>query len=324
MASTTITQPFLSAIASVKFTNAADINTWFKTKKGSDFITWFNSSVALKENWAGIKMAADPDMISRFNALWDLIPVIFGTPSINLLQFISLMSIVNNETGGKIKPVTELIGNAANPGLSYAFNKIAGTKKSYNTLNSNITAFDLFNNSDYIAAHGTAALGNILKKTTDIKWKGEIYPAGVETSTDPLKSGFICQADFFKFRGRGFIQTTTRGNYRQLVEFVQQYTGPNAIIKQYQAKWKGKTPDVTATTSTNNDWDTLFQNTNLVIPAAAISIHNKSGGNYLAKISLNPGVDTNIRNMGKAISGANTYADLFLKRVIQIANGLGN
>jgi hypothetical protein len=324
MPSATITAPFLTAISNVKFANAAEINAWFKTKTGSDFVTWFNANMALRDNWKDIKMATDTDMANRFNSLWDLIPVIFGTPAINLLQFISLMSIVNNETGGRIKPVTELIGNPANPGLSYAFNKIPGTKKSYNTLTSNLTAFDLFNNADYIAAHGTLPLGNVLKKTTDIQWKGEVYPAGIETSTDPLKSGFVGQADFFKFRGRGFIQTTTRGNYKQLVDFVQKYTGANAVIKQYQTSWKGKTTDTVATISTNKDWDALFQASSLVVPAAAISIHNKSAANYLGKITLVAGVDANIKLMGKAISGSNSYADLFLKRVIQIANGLGN
>ncbi|MGZ3884365.1 MAG: hypothetical protein ACXVPD_09220 [Bacteroidia bacterium] len=324
MASTTITPSFLSSAASVTFSSSSDVNAYFTAKTGALFPNWFNACMAQKDNWANVRMDSDPALLTRFNALWNQIPVLFGSPSINLLQFISLMSIVNNETGGKLKPATELVGSAGNPGLAYAFNTIPGTKKSYNTLASNITAYDLFHNADYIAQHGSLAMGAALKNTTDIKWKGEAWPAGIDTSTDPAKTGFIQEADFFKFRGRGFIQTTTRGNYKQLVSFIQSYTGPNAVIKQYQANWRGKTPDVACTISCNADWDNLFQNTDLIIAAAAINIHSRSAGNYLSKITMQPGAEAAIRQMGRAISGTNTYADLFLKRVIQQLNGLGN
>ncbi|MGZ6540286.1 MAG: hypothetical protein ACXVEB_18055, partial [Bacteroidia bacterium] len=318
MASTIVTNPYLISIANVRFSNSNDISNYFKTKTTADFITWFNANIALKNNWAAIKMASDADAINRFNSLWNQIPIIFSSPSINLLQFVSLMSIVNNETGGKIKPVTELIGNSGNPGLSYAFNKIAGIKKSYNTLSSNKTAYDLFHDVNYIAQHGALALGNVLKNSTDVRWKGELYLQGTDSSLDPLKTGFIQEADFYKFRGRGFIQTTTRGNYSQLVDFIQKYNGANTIIKLYQNKWKGKSPDTVATISTNNDWDDLFQNTDLIIPAFAINIHSRSSGNYLNKITLQSGVDANIKQMGRNISGSGTYADLFLNRVLQI------
>ena len=324
MYSTTITPAFLVSVATVKFTNGTDITNYFKTKTGSDFITWFNLTIANKGNWSKIKMATDTNALHRFNLIWDQIPFLFGTSSINLFQFISLMSIINNETGGQLIPVTEKVGLAGNPGLAYAFNKIALIKSSYNTLNSNKTAFDLFHNADYKLQHGTLALANTLKDTTDINWKGEIYPTGMDTSTDPLKTGFIQEADFFKFRGRGFIQTTTRSNYCLLIDFIMHYTGTNTIIKQYQSKWQGKTTDTIATISSNKDWNELFQNTDLIIPTYAINLHNKAGGNYLGKINLQLGVDENIKKTGKIISGGKAYSELFLKRVIQIADALGN
>lgn len=330
MSSTTITPAFLTAISAVKLGNSKDVNTYFTSKTGTDFIKWFNANMALKDNWGkigkreGVQMATDADMQNRFNQLWNQVPVIFGSSSINLLQFISLMSIVNNETGGKIKPVTELIGSAVSPGLSYAFNKIPGTKLSYNTLGSNKTAYDLFHDAAYKQQHGNLAMASSLKDTADTAWKGEVYPAGMDTSKDPLKTGFIQEADFYKFRGRGFIQTTTRGNYKRLIEFILSYSGPNAVINQYKTKWQGKDTDTIATISTNTDWDTLFQNTELIIPCAAVAIHNKFAGNYLGKITLQAGVDANIKQMGKLISGANDYATLFYSRVLQIANGLGN
>src|SRR5207244_3272909 len=109
------------------------------------------------------------------------------------------------------------------------------------------------------------------------------------------RAGFIIEADFFKFRGRGFIQTTGRSNYRPIIDFILNYVGPNAVINQYRAQWHGKDSDTLATISTNRDWDNLFQNTDLIIPAAAINIHSKSAGNYLTKIVLQPGVDVNIK-----------------------------
>lgn len=324
MPSVNITPAFLNSVASLRFSNSSDISHYFTGKLGPSFPAWFNANMAQRDSWANIRIDQDPAVLNRFNSLWNQIPVLFGTSSINLLQFVALMSIVNNETGGKIKPVTELVGSPGNPGLAYAFNRIEGTKRSYNTLASNITAYDLFHNADYIAQHGGLPLGNTLKNTSDTSWKGEAYPAGADPSTDPAKTGFIQEADFYKFRGRGFIQTTTRGNYRQLVSFVQSYNGSNAIMKQYQQQWQNKTPDTAATISTNQDWDNLFQNTDLTIPAAAINLHSRASGNYLSKINLQPGVETHLRDMARAISGSNAYADLFLKRVIQIINGLGN
>ena len=60
----------------------------------------------------------------------------------------SLMSIVNNERGGSLKPVTERVGNKDNPFLAYAFNRISGIKKLYHTFTSNKTAFDLFHDKN--------------------------------------------------------------------------------------------------------------------------------------------------------------------------------
>lgn len=329
MPATTITSQFLLSITNVKFGNSNDVNSYFTSKTGTSFINWFNANIALKENWGvvgskqGVKMATDTDVQNRFNQLWNQISVLFGTSPVNLLQFLSLMSIINNETGGSIKVLTERVGNAANPGIAYAFNKIPGLKRSYNTLVSNKTAYDLFRDANYKQQHGNLPMAAQLKDTTNIAWKGETYPAGVNTSTDPAVTGFILEADFYKFRGRGFIQTTTRGNYKSIVAFIQSYSGSNAILNQYKTKWAGKDSDTVATISTNADWDTLFQKTDLIIPSAAIFIHNKNAGNYLNKITLQTGVETSIAGMGKAISGASSYADLFLKRVIQICNGLG-
>lgn len=331
MASTSITPAFLAAIANVKISSSADVNTYFQSKTGKSFIDWFNASVAQKEYWgkqpphhSPVTMAHDADAQNRFNALWNQTPVLFGSSSVNLLQFVALMSIVNNETGGKLMPTTERVGNVGNPGLAYAFNVIPGTKKSYNTLSTNKTAYDLFHDADFKARHGNLALGDSLKDTTNVAWKGTTYPAGIDSSTDPARTGFIQETDFYKFRGRGFIQTTGRTNYKPIIDYILQYTGSNVLVNQYKSNWKGKSSETIATISTNRDWDVLFQNTDLLIPAVAINVHNKACGGYLAKITLQPGADNSIKNMGKAISGTDSYATLFYNRVLQVLNGLGN
>lgn len=330
MADTTLAPAFIQANAALTFSGSADINAFFTKKKGTDFITWFNATIAQKNFWGAagggqsIKMAADANALARFNQLWNQIPVLFGTPSINLLQFISLMSIVNNETGGSVMPITERVGNQGNPGLAYAFNKIPGIKRSYNTLDSNITAYDLFHNPDYIAQHGKLPMGAKLVNTTMVEFKGEVWPAAINASTDPAVNGFIIEADFFKFRGRGFIQTTNRANYKALISFVQTYTGANPVVLQYKQKWAGSNADKIASISSNADWDNLFQNSQMAIPSAAISVHNKLSGNYLNKILMAMGAEANVKKMGFAIAGggASTYASLFLNRVVQVANSI--
>jgi hypothetical protein len=158
-----------------------------------------------------------------------------------------------------------------------------------------------------------------------------VYPRHLfPTSLDPAESGFIQQADFFKFRGRGFIQVTWRANYRFIVPFVQNYSGSNATILQYKAAWEGSDPDTVCTVTTNKDWDTLFQQTDLIVASRAIGLHNHACGNYL-QLSSDPGVlaassqvTGSLYNMGHRISGGDTYATLFSRRVTQLLNTLNH
>ena len=210
-----VTQPFLNSISQVMFNNAGEIDNWFVERTGQDFVSWFNACVANRLFWgrtgsrAGISIANDSQAHNRFAQLWSsqTINAMFDVGKISLLQFITLQSIVNNETGGKLLPLTEGVGSAGHPGIAYAFDKIADRKKkSYNTLAGNKTCFKLFNDVNYNKAFGTLPLAAQLKNTTNPVWAGEVYPQTVSTSTNPAQSGYVLEADFFKFRGRGFIQ----------------------------------------------------------------------------------------------------------------------
>ena len=334
-----ITQSFLNKAANISFTNAAEIDNFFTQRNnGQDFISWFNANLSKKKFWADIKnnagkivhaavvMSHDTMAHDRFNHLWSVegIQTIFGKNTVSLLQFLSLQSIFNNETGGSLIPLTEGVGRPPlHPGIAYAFDIIPGTKISYNTMSGNKTCFALFKDINYNKAFQNLALGSQLKNTTNNVWAGEAYPIkSIPTSTNPGVTGYVLEADFFKFRGRGFIQTTGRANYSAIIDFIKKYTGSNPVINSMKATWaqRSNNTDILATVSSNAEWDNLFQNTGGLIAAKSIEVHNLFSGDYLAKISTADPVlaASTIRNVGKRISGGNNYADLFLNRVTQI------
>lgn len=329
-----ISQAFLNKAAQVSFSNDTAVDNFFTRQNAHDFISWFNMHVANKGFWgksgsrAGVSMANDSKAHERFDQLWSAegIKTMFGKNSVTLLQFLSLQSIINNETGGSLLPLTERVGSAGHPGIAYAFDRIVGLKRSYNTLAGNKTCFQLFNDTAYNKAFQNLPLGNQLKNTTNNVWSGEAYPQNLPTSTNPAVTGYVLESDFFKFRGRGFIQTTGRTNYSKLVEFVVNYNGTNSVVKTMQLKWgqRSTDKDVLASVSTNSEWDELFQNSNTLIAGKSIAIHNATAGDYLGGINgANPAVaKSSIRNVGKRISGGDNYANLFLNRVTQIIEAL--
>src|SRR6185503_6287381 len=104
------------------------------------------------------------------------------------------------------------------PGIAYLLDIIQGKKRSYNTLAGNQTALQCLNHPRYISAHGALPMAARFTRTTDARWSGESWPSEVPSSRDPAVTGFLLEADFMKFRGRGFIQTTGRANYIALIE----------------------------------------------------------------------------------------------------------
>jgi hypothetical protein len=319
---------FVAGALQTLFGRAADINGYFANQGASDFIDWFNRNLAGQGPWANRAIGTGAQVAANFQSIWNKIPEIFGSAQINLLQFVSLMSIFINEVGGSLAPISEKVGLKGHPGLAYAFDSIAGLKASYNDGGSNWTAYRCFRDPDFVAAHGAKALGAQLQNTNDARWSGHEYPSGYPTEPNPALAGFIMEADFYKFRGRGLIQTTWRGAYQNLIRFIQGYTGTQQEILARQGAWAGVSLDKAANASSNADWDALFLNTDLEIPCVAISQHSAGAGHYLdlsgdAK-ELNGKGKGSIWRMGKSISGGDAYADLFRRRVIAICNLLGN
>lgn len=328
----TVSSPLVHAAAALHFHTGTEIVDFFHARVQTHFIDWFNAHCANRQTWSGKAIGTTEEVKSRFQQLWDNIPAMFDSDSINLLQFLALMSILINEVGRQLLPVAELCGNAACPGLAYPFNNIAGLKRSYNLGPGNKRAGELFfDDPHFWEAHSHLPAASMVRSRPNDRelWNGAVYPQHLfPTSLDPGQSGFIQQADFFKFRGRGFIQVTWRINYRAIVAFVQNYSGTNNTILQYKSAWQALDPDMACTISTNNDWDALFQQTDLIVASRAIGLHNHACGNYL-QLSSDPDVLTthaltpgSFYNMGHRISGGDSYASIFSERVAQVMNAL--
>lgn len=348
----TLTQPEVDRLAAITFGNGADIDAFFARKGATGFIDWFNRTWAGKapfkrSNGGAIQIAATPVVQQRFTAFWNSLPQAYDRPRINALEFVTLMSIVLNETGGNFAAFPEQCGRGRSdargdhPGLAYAFDKIVNVKASYNTLSGNRRAGALFNDADYIRAHGT--LGGAQRLTNKGNefggaWNSEFYPqAEFSTAEDLAQNGFIMQADFYKFRGRGVIQTTSREAYLAVVKFIQAYAGTNTVLTDFKQRWSSGTADVAATVSTNAEWDSIFSQGEIL--ARAVRLHSGSGkSDYL---TMSPqagtllhvpaplpkgvprGMQGSIFFMGRRISGRYSYgAGAYRDRVMGILNSM--
>ena len=323
-----------------QFSNNVDINNFFKQFNADSYVDWFNKNIAKTQYWAkGIAGGKGPVPLSKqsnWEIVWANLPIIFGRASVNLVEFLCIVSIMINETGGTFAPFSESVGSSGNPGISYAFNSISGIKSSYNTLNTNWTAYKLFNDPIYISAHGTKPMGSILEKTTDNRWSGDLFPLGFsghnenETDKSGKTNGFLYESDFMKFRGRGYIQTTGRSNYKPLISYIINYTGNDNTILSVKKAWSSYNGnlDSIASASTNAQWDTLFNGPNFIIANYAVSVHSSNGHNYN---TIDPNQSTvnlqkSIRNVALKIAGGNAkvYADIFLQRVLVQLNLINN
>ena len=315
----------VQSLSAAKISNSTAIDDFFQGRKTQHYVPWFNGTQAGKGPWAGVKLVDTPQNDTGFQQFWDQTGNLFGGDA-SIIQFVSLMSIFSNEVRGDFSPQTERMGRTGHPGMAYLFDAIQNLKRSYNTLPGNKTALQCFNDASYIAAHGALPLAEKLTRSTDARWSGETWPSEFDTNQDPAVSGFITEADFMKFRGRGFIQTTGRSNYLPLIAFVQAHPDGNSTIDSFKQSWAGKTSDQVAFESTNDDWDRLFQQTNLIIAAEAVRVHNEKSGNYLA-LSNDPAVlngtgHGSVYNMGLRISGGKSYAALFQQRVAAVLSAI--
>ncbi len=316
-----ITQTFVDAALAVRFSNAASIDQYYVDRFKQPFLDWYHRTVDATQ-------PKDAEVKKRFAAFWDSFTGILGG-TVWLLQQVTLHEVFRKEGNGDMRPRGEKVGTAGHRGIAYLFDKVPGIKRSYNTGPGNLTAGRLFNDAEFLAAHGNLPLGNQLAHTQDAAWKGDVYPqTTTPTDDDPAVTGFVLEADFSKFRGRGLIQTTFRSNYAKLIAWVQAYQGTKPVIREFQDAWKGATADSVATRSRLADWRRLFEESDFEIPAHAIRLHNASSGRYLdlgetASVVNGPGAGS-IFNVGKRINGGDGYGHDLAARVVKVCNALGN
>ncbi len=334
------------ALQEPKFANSTHLNGFFIGRTGNDFIDWFNKNLAGKGTFVNRKISPDlnkgEDMMAvkrEFAEFWDSIPLVFKQSEITLFDFAALMCIAINETSGRFRSVTELCGRGAkdkngvrHEGLAYAFDLVRGVKKSYNTLAGNKSAFDCFSNPVFCAAHRGLGLSDVLSAPSqpdkvDPVWKGDVYPSGKFPVIEDLAvTGFVMQADFYKFRGRGPIQITGRPPYKRIAQFIQNYDGPSDILQKYKARWQSLSADDACYVSNDMDWDEIFTVKSIVALSlrlyADLAVPSKNMfimSQDFDVLNANTRQTGSIWSVGRIISGIEKYANEEYKpRVVEM------
>ncbi len=333
---------FIEEFGGFRFYSSNDINRFFEEHTESqDFLNWFKEKVGGRHNWSQKRFRTVTGENRRsFNAVWDQIPLMFtgntARYGINLFQFFSLVSIMINEVGQKFVPIRE------KGSLRYMFGTVIPatatreqrSKVSYNNhpirRPNNKTAFELFNDEDFLAAHSNLPNYNRVANTRRQAWNGNRYPSGFPAR--PSMGGIIAEADFYKFSGRGLIQTTWSGNYIRLIDKVLRYQGDHPLILEYRNRW-GRSHEslnlrTIASQTRNSDWDRLFMETNNEFAALAVYSFQEHRNNFLnipvAISSLRSTANRtgSIHYVGRRVGGRSGYGNKVKSRVTQMMRTL--
>jgi len=332
-------QRTIDACAGIKITKAADA----LAACGQDsFYAWYNAR--FKGHPAFPKKhfpAEDTDAFRKaFTTFWDLISLAFGRESISGLEFCALMGINLQEASGNLAGKNEMVNGSdvPHPGLAYAFDRIPNKKHSYNNGGSNRTCLALFSDALFLKAHRQKAGADaILNRPTGIdpKWGGDTWPAGVPTTPDAAMNGFVMEADFYKFRGRGVIQTTWRAGYEDLIRWILgDGAAANPVLAELAKRWQDATKNIEpakqvsaiATISSNADWNTAFSQA--ITLAKGIAIFSASKKNFVNGLkkdlaTLEGSVTTpgSLRFFASRINGGD-YADTVAPKMKALICGL--
>jgi hypothetical protein len=181
------------------------------------FVAWFNKDFRprIPADHPTIKQGKNPAKTfpaiidtASFANIFDHCDELFA-PELTLEEFVAIFLIMYNETGGTLRPISELAPKKEPVPLRYFFEP--GTKLSYNT-RGNRKAGDLLRDRGVLTDPDEIAAWNQTKP----------YP-NPPPGTDLAAAAIEC--DFFKYRGRGLIGTTFFTGYVAEVVPVLKTTG---------------------------------------------------------------------------------------------------
>jgi hypothetical protein len=238
------------------------------TLGGQGFAEWFNATLKGKGDF---KKGSVDD--AQFRKVFDCAKG-FQADGLTLPQFAGLFSLMYNEVGPGLKPSTE------KGGPRYCFEEWrrgykypeGGKKRSYNG-GSNRRAGDLL------------VARNQIDESQRELWNGTVWP---ETEPDAELTAALRECDFYKYRGRGFIQTTGRENYLRTVD---------PALKAQGLK--------TCEELTNDELDQIVE-TNMTVALAMVRNFFSGGrrGDALAAVDGDPPVWW---RLGSVVAGSDSY-----------------